>query len=45
MYSSQYIQIKGKFHPRTGHEDRQGEYMYSSALSLTSALGVVGGQR
>ena len=29
---------KGKNHPRTGHESVEGEYWYSSALSLTSAL-------
>jgi hypothetical protein len=29
---------KGKFHPRTGHEGPEGKYMYSSPLSLTSAL-------
>jgi len=27
-----------KVHPRTGHEAPEGEYMYSSTLSLTSAL-------
>ena len=25
-------------HPRTGYEDPEGKYMYSSTLSLTSAL-------
>jgi hypothetical protein len=29
---------KGKGHPRTGHEGPEGEQMYSSTLSLTSAL-------
>ena len=29
---------KGKDHPRTGHEGPEGEYKYSSTLSLTSAL-------
>jgi hypothetical protein len=29
---------KGKVHPRTGHEGPEGEYRYSSTLSLTSAL-------
>jgi len=29
---------KGNVHPRTGHEGPDGEYMYSSTLSLTSAL-------
>ena len=28
--------IKGKVHPRTGHEDPEVEYIYSSTLSLTS---------
>jgi len=31
---------KGKIHPRTGHKDPEGEYMYSSTFSLTSALDV-----
>jgi hypothetical protein len=35
---------KGKIHPRTGHEGPEGEYTYSSILSLTLALGGVGGQ-
>ena len=29
---------KGKVHPRTGHEGPEGEYRYSSTLSLTLAL-------
>jgi hypothetical protein len=33
----------GKFHPRTGDEVPQGEYSYSSTLSLGSALDGVGG--
>jgi hypothetical protein len=36
---------KGKGHPRTGHEGPEVEQMYSSTLSLTSALVRVGGQR
>jgi hypothetical protein len=32
-------------HPITGHEGTEGEYRYSSTLSLTSALDGVGGQR
>ena len=36
---------KGKGHPITGHEGPDGEYRYSSILSLTSAPGGVGGQR
>jgi hypothetical protein len=34
---------KGKVRPRIGHEGTQGEQMYSSTLSLTSALDRVGG--
>jgi hypothetical protein len=33
------------FHLRTGHERPEGEYRYSSTLSLTSAPDGVGGQR
>ena len=33
---------KVKVHPRTGHEDPEGEKRYSSTLSLTSALDVGG---
>jgi len=36
---------KGKDRPRTGHEGPEGEYKYSSTLSLTSALDGVDGQR
>jgi len=36
---------KGKAHPRTDHEAPDEESMYSYTLSLTSAVGVVGGQR
>jgi hypothetical protein len=32
-------------HPRTGHEGPEGEYTYSSSLSLTSMLDGVGDQR
>jgi len=35
---------KGTVHPRTGHEGPEGEYRYSSILSLTSVLGGVDGQ-
>jgi hypothetical protein len=38
------IIIIGKVQPRTGHEGPEGEHMYSSTLSLTSALDGVGGQ-
>ena len=30
--------LKGKVHPRTGHEGPEGEYRYSSTLLLTLAL-------
>jgi len=36
---------KGKVHPITGHEGPEVEYRYSSTLSLTLALDVMGGQR
>jgi hypothetical protein len=36
---------KGKVHPRTGHEDPEGEQMYSPTLPLTSALDGMGGLR
>jgi hypothetical protein len=32
------VDIKGKVHPKAGHEDPDGEKRYSSILSLTSAL-------
>jgi hypothetical protein len=32
------LYMKGKVHPRTGHEGPEGESRYSSTLSLTSAL-------
>ena len=35
---SRVKKIKGKFHPRTGHADPEGEQSYSSTVSLTSAL-------
>jgi len=35
---------KGKIHSRTGHEGTDGELMYSSTFSLTSALDRVGCQ-
>ena len=37
--------LKSKVHPRTSHEGVEGEYMYSSTLHLTSALGGMGDQR
>jgi len=36
---------KGQVHPITGHEGPEGDEMYSSTLSLTSALEGVGDQR
>ena len=33
---------KGKFHPITGHEDPEGEQMFSCTLPSTSAIGGVG---
>jgi hypothetical protein len=33
---------KRKVHPRTGYEGPEGEWRYSSTLSLTSSLDVVG---
>jgi hypothetical protein len=38
------VNCKGKAHPITGREGPEGEQMYSSTLSSTSALDVVGGQ-
>jgi hypothetical protein len=35
---------RGKFQPRTDHEDPEGEYIYSFTLSLTSVLRGVSGQ-
>jgi hypothetical protein len=45
IFSTTPVKGEGKGHPKTGHEDREGEQRYSSTLSLTSALDVVGGQR
>jgi hypothetical protein len=36
---------EGKIHPRKAHECPEGEWRFSSTLSLTSALDGVGGQR
>ena len=38
-------ECKGKVRPRIGHEGPEGQYRYSSTLSLTSALDGVAGQR
>jgi len=40
-----FFKGKGKGHPRTCHEDPEGEQMYCYILSLTSALDGVDGQR
>ena len=40
-----YVIVKVTFHPITGHEYPEREQMYSFVLSLTSALGGMGGQR
>jgi len=37
-----YRKSKGKVHPTTSHEGREGEERYSSTLTLTSALDGVG---
>ena len=42
---NQPVKGKVKGHLRTGHESPEGEQRYSSALSLTSALDGVCGQR
>jgi hypothetical protein len=39
------FKVKGNVHPMTVHEVPEVEWRYSSALSLTSALDRVGGQR
>ena len=46
MHSNKRVceRSKGKRRPRTGHEDPEGEYRYSSTLSFISALDGVGGQ-
>jgi hypothetical protein len=44
MMKGTKAKVKGKFYPRTGYEAPDGEQMYSSTLSLTSALDGVGGQ-
>jgi hypothetical protein len=42
---SPQCKVKGKVHPRTGHEGPEGKQRDSSTLSLTSALDGVGSQR
>jgi len=41
-YEARYVIGKGKIYPRTGHEGPEGEYRYSSTLSLTLALDGIG---
>jgi hypothetical protein len=36
------VKVKVKGHPRTGHDDPEGEYKYSFTLSLTSVLDGLG---
>jgi hypothetical protein len=43
MVSNGDVECKGKVRPRTGHEVPEGGLMFSSTLSLTSALDGVGG--
>ena len=38
------VKVKVNVHPKIDHEVPEGEWRYSSTLSLTSALGGVGGQ-
>jgi len=38
-YKAKKVKGKGKDHPRTGHENPEGEKNYSSTLLSTSALG------
>jgi hypothetical protein len=43
--SHKHTYSKGKVHSKTGHEGLEEVQMYSSILSLTSAIYVVGGER
>jgi len=38
MHTYKKVKVKGKVHSRTGHDGPEGEYMYSSTLTSTSAL-------
>ena len=38
------VKCKVKIHSRSSHDGPEGEYRFSSTLSLTSGLGGVGGQ-
>ena len=40
-----WVKVEGKVHPRTRHEDPDGEWRYSCNLSQNSALYGMGGQR
>ena len=42
---SHKVMVKGKVHPRTGHEGPEGEKTYSPILSFASGLDGVCGQR
>jgi hypothetical protein len=42
---TEHCKGKGTVRPITGHESPEGEYRYSSALSLTSAVDEGGGKR
>jgi hypothetical protein len=37
-FGTENVNKTPKFHPRTGHEGPEGEWRYSSTLSLASAL-------
>jgi hypothetical protein len=45
IYIYMYVYDKGRFHPKTGHEDPEGEEKYISTISLTLPLDGVGGER
>jgi len=45
VYSWTVWSLRKKYYPVTVHEGREGEWIYTSTLSLTSALDGVGGQR
>jgi hypothetical protein len=45
VFGKKRLFLWSKFHPRRGHEGPKGELIYSSTLSLISALDGVGGQR
>jgi hypothetical protein len=42
--AGKYSIFNGRVYPRTGHEGPDGEWSYSSTLSLTLAVDGVGGQ-